>query len=88
MVFCQVISMQIELAGRRPPVAGSTNEIGRAIAQALGAKGPEGAVDGRKTADVVGVIGEIRGTVPRRALACAPGGAAGEVDILFDGVRR
>lgn len=80
--------MQIELPGRRPPVAGSANEIGRAIAEMLAADGPEGAVDGRKKADVAGVIGEFRGTVPRRPLACAPGDAAAEVDILFDTVGR
>jgi hypothetical protein len=87
MVFCQGFSMQIELPGR-PPVAGSADEIGRAIAETRAAGGPEGAVDRRKKADVAGVIGEFRGTVPRRPLACAPGDAAGEVDILFDNLGR
>jgi hypothetical protein len=88
MVFCQGFSMRIELPGRRAPVAGSANEIGRAIAETLAANGPEGAVDDRKKADVEGVTGEIRGTVPRRPLASAPGDAADEVDILFDNVGR
>jgi hypothetical protein len=88
MVFCEGFSMRIELPGRRAPVAGSANEIGRAIAETLAANGPEGAVNGRKKADVEGVTGEIRDTVPRRPLACAPGDAADEVDILFDNVGR
>jgi hypothetical protein len=86
MVFCQGFSMQIELPGRRPPVAGSANEIGRASAETLAIDGSEGAVDERKKADVAGVVGEFRGTVPRRPLARAP--AAGEVDTLFDNVGR
>jgi len=73
--------MRIELPSRRPAVAGSANEIERV-------NGPEGTVDGRKKADVEGVIGEIRGTVSRRPFACAPGDAVGEVDILFDYVGR
>jgi hypothetical protein len=88
MVFCQGFSMRIELQGRRPPVAASANEIGWATAKTLAANGPEGAVDGGKKADLEGVIGEFRGTVSRRPLACAPGDAAGEVDILFDNVGR
>jgi hypothetical protein len=88
MVFCQGFSMPIELPGRRPPVAASANEIGRAIAETLAAGGPQGAVDGRKKADVAGLIGEFRDTVPRRPLACALGDAAEEVDILFDNVGR
>ena len=72
--------MRIELPPRRPPVAGSANEVGRDIAQTLAANGPEGAFDGRKKADVE--------RVPRRPLACAPDGAAGEIDILFVNVGR
>jgi hypothetical protein len=82
MVFCQGFSMRIELPGRRRPVAGS-----EAIAEPLAANGPEGAVDGRKKADVEGVIGENRATVPCRPLACPPGDAADEVDNLLDNVR-
>jgi len=88
MVFCHGFSMRIERPPRRPPVAGSANEVGRAIAQTLAANGPEGAFDGRKKADVERVIGEFCGMVPRRPLACAPDGAAGEIDILFVNVGR
>jgi len=79
MVFCQGFSMRTELPNRRAPVTGSANEIERAIAQMLAAGRREGAVR-RTKADVT--IGEIRGMIARRPLACAPGDAAG--DILLD----
>jgi len=44
--------MRIELPGRRPPVAGFANGIGRAVAETPAPNGPEGAIDGRKKADV------------------------------------
>jgi NAD(P)-dependent dehydrogenase (short-subunit alcohol dehydrogenase family) len=69
--------MRIELPRLRTPVAGSTKEIGRAIAETLAANGAGPAID---------VIGELRGTVPCGRLVLAPAHAAGEADILFNNV--
>jgi hypothetical protein len=70
----------------RAPVPGSTEEIGRAITEALTANGAGFAIDGRKKADVERVIGRIRSTVPSGRLVRAPGGAVAEAAILFNNV--
>jgi NAD(P)-dependent dehydrogenase (short-subunit alcohol dehydrogenase family) len=50
--------MRIELPGLRTSVAGSTKQIGRAIAETLAANGAGPAID---------AIGELRGTAPADA---------------------
>jgi NAD(P)-dependent dehydrogenase (short-subunit alcohol dehydrogenase family) len=90
--------MQVDLAGLRALVTGSTKGIGRAIAQKLAASGAEVAINGRKPADVTAAIAAIRKAVPTAKLVPAPGDAAtaqgvaaiiqaaGEVDILVNNV--
>jgi NAD(P)-dependent dehydrogenase (short-subunit alcohol dehydrogenase family) len=90
--------MQVDLAGLRALVTGSTKGIGRAIAQKLAANGAEVAINGRKAADVTAAIAAIRKAVPGAKLMPAPGDAAtapgvaaiiqaaGEVDILVNNV--
>jgi NAD(P)-dependent dehydrogenase (short-subunit alcohol dehydrogenase family) len=88
--------MQVDLAGLRALVTGSTKGIGRAIAKALAANGAEVAINGRKAADVEQAITTIRAAVPKARLAAAAGDvataegvasivkAAGDVDILVN----
>jgi NAD(P)-dependent dehydrogenase (short-subunit alcohol dehydrogenase family) len=90
--------MQVDLAGLRALVTGSTKGIGRAIAQKLAASGAEVAINGRKPADVTAAIAAVRKAVPGARLVPAPGDAAtapgvaaiiqaaGEVDILVNNV--
>ena len=88
--------MQVDLAGLRALVTGSTKGIGRAVANALAANGAEVAINGRKAADVDAAIAAIRASLPQARLVAAPGdvataagvaaviAAAGEVDILIN----
>ena len=88
--------MQIDLSGLRALVTGSTQGIGRAIAQALAANGAEVVIHGRKAADIEQAIATIRAAVPKARLAAAAGDvataegvasiikAAGDVDILVN----
>jgi NAD(P)-dependent dehydrogenase (short-subunit alcohol dehydrogenase family) len=89
--------MQIDLSGLRALVTGSTQGIGRAIAQALAANGAEVVIHGRKAADIEQAIATIRAVVPKARLATAAAGdvataegvagiikAAGDVDILVN----
>jgi len=88
--------MQIDLSGLRALVTGSTQGIGRAIAQALAANGAEVVIHGRKAADIEQAIATIRAAVPKARFAAAAGDvamaegvasiieAAGDVDILVN----
>jgi NAD(P)-dependent dehydrogenase (short-subunit alcohol dehydrogenase family) len=88
--------MQVDLAGLRALVTGSTKGIGYAVAKALAANGAEVAINGRKAADIDTAIAKIRVGVPQARLLAAPGdvatapgvaaviAAAGEVDILIN----
>jgi NAD(P)-dependent dehydrogenase (short-subunit alcohol dehydrogenase family) len=90
--------MQVDLAGLRALVTGSTKGIGRAVALKLAASGAEVAVNGRNNADVAAAVAAIRKAVPDARLVAAPGDAAtadgcasivkaaGEVDILVNNV--
>jgi NAD(P)-dependent dehydrogenase (short-subunit alcohol dehydrogenase family) len=68
--------MQVDLAGLRALVTGSTKGIGRAIAQKLAANGAEVAINGRKSADVTQALDEIQADVPAAKLVAAPGDVA------------
>jgi NAD(P)-dependent dehydrogenase (short-subunit alcohol dehydrogenase family) len=88
--------MQIDLAGLRALVTGSTKGIGRAIAEMLAENGAEVVINGRKAADVEQAIEDIRTKLPKARLVAAPGDVAsadgiaaiiklaGDVDILVN----
>ena len=88
--------MQVDLAGLRALVTGSTKGIGRAVAETLAQNGAEVAINGRKAADVEQAIVAIRAKFPKARLVPAPGDvasadgvagiikAAGDVDILVN----
>jgi NAD(P)-dependent dehydrogenase (short-subunit alcohol dehydrogenase family) len=90
--------MQIDLAGLRALVTGSTKGIGRAIAETLAKNGAEVAINGRKADDVAQAMTQIRGKAPNAKLVAAVGDAstaagvaaiikaAGDVDILVNNV--
>jgi NAD(P)-dependent dehydrogenase (short-subunit alcohol dehydrogenase family) len=88
--------MQIDLSGLRSLVTGSTQGIGRAVAQALAANGAEVVIHGHKAAGIEPAIATIRAAVPKARVAAAAGDvaiaegvasiikAAGDVDILVN----
>lgn len=90
--------MQVDLAGLRALVTGSTKGIGRAVAAKLAACGATVAINGRREADVKAAIEAIRTAAPNAGLVGAPGdaataagveaiiAAAGDVDILVNNV--
>lgn len=89
--------MDLQLAGKRALVTGSTRGIGQAIAQALAAEGADVIVHGRDAARAsevaaalqgpgrfLGVGGELGETGPCEAVADAALAAFGGIDILVN----
>jgi NAD(P)-dependent dehydrogenase (short-subunit alcohol dehydrogenase family) len=90
--------MHVDLLGLRALVTGSTQGIGRAVAEKLAACSAEVALNGRSSEGVGKAMDAIRRSVPEAKLIAAPGDVAtaqgvaaviekaGEVDILVNNV--